>query len=175
MPFTFYGNWAPMIVTTGVTYIERARIAGSIASDGPLTGPVYETLAPINGAVWQVYMEYSTDGGTSWLESPTIRTPDVTPADGLIISLSAFYNAAEKLVEGFIAQFTYLNREVNPLGPSEPPYGFTLPSGSFRPAPQSIGNPYACPCTCMCTCRPAVRQRLKCAPRPGVGRQSATS
>jgi hypothetical protein len=162
MPFTFYGSWAPMIVTTGVTYVERARIAGSVASDGTLTGPVYETLAPINGAVWQVFMEYSTDGGVTWLESPTIRTPGVIPADGLIISLSSFYNATAKLVEGFIAQFTYLNREVNPLGPGEPPYGFTLPPGSFRPKPPSIGNSNICHCGCVCTCRPAPRHKPKC-------------
>jgi hypothetical protein len=146
MPFTFYGSWAPMILSTGVLYLERVRIAGSQGSDGLLTGPVGTTLAAIDGDAWQIFLEYSMDGGASWLPSPTIRTPYVTPVDGLGVDLSAFYDATKNLVEGAIVHFVYLNRQINPLGPTVPPFGFTLPPGSFRP-PRPVPRASDC-CSC---------------------------
>ena len=159
MPFTFFGRWAPLILSTGVTYVERARVAGSIASNGPITGPIGQQLAPIDGPAWQVYLEYSTDGGVTWLESPATRDPVVTPTDGLLVALYAFYDPTKKLIEGFLVHFIYLNPVINPPGPKQPPFGFTLPPDSFRPQPAIAPVPTRCGCKCGCSCRPLQYKR----------------
>jgi hypothetical protein len=164
MSFTFYGPWAPTILTMGVLYQERVRIAGSVSSDGLLTGPPGATLPAIDGGPWEVFMEYSTDGGVTWLQSPTVRTPYVTPAEGLGVDLSSFYDPTKNLVEGAIVHFVYLNREINPLGPTAPPFGFTLPPGSFR-TPRPVPKPPEGCCSC-CGERRCSCQRRKASRRP---------
>ncbi len=160
MPFTFYGRSAPLILSTGVTYLERARVAGSNASDGPITGPIGQRLAAIDGAAWQVFLEYSTDGGVTWLESPSTRDPVVTPTDGLLVALYAFYNSTQKLIEGFLVHFIYLNPVINPPGPNVPQFGFTLPPNSFRPQPPTPPIPAACGCKCRCSCHRPLQYKL---------------
>jgi hypothetical protein len=157
---TFYGKWSLTVIGVHAAFQERVRIAGSEGSDGPVAGVVGDTIAAINGTVWEAFMEWSSDGGANWFPSRIHRTPGVTPADGLIVTLNADDNTPA-LGDGdfndLIVQFTYLNREINPVGP--PPYSFTLPPSSFRPQPPGT----RCRCECICTCRPTKRsKRCQC-------------
>jgi hypothetical protein len=150
MPYAFYGSWAPLILTTGVKYPERVMVSGSNGSDGPITGPLGVTLPAISGNAWQVDIEYTADGGATWSPSPSTRDVVVTPADGLLVALFSFYDTSAKLIEGYDIHFVYLNPQVNPKG--SPPYGFTLPSSSFRPTPPNVGNGNMNCCKPKCTC-----------------------
>jgi hypothetical protein len=122
-----------------------------------VAGVVGESVAAIDGSVWDAYMEWSSDGGANWFPSRIHRTPGVTPANGLIVTLNADDNTPT-LGDGdfndLIVQFTYLNRQVNPIGPAQPPYSFTLPPTSFWPPRPGNGDSGSCCCEWDCTrCR----------------------
>ena len=164
MPITFYGKWSLTVTAANGTFQERVRIAGSQGSDGSVPGVVGNGIATIDGTTWQAYMEWTSDGGTTWENNLiTVRMPGVTPQDGLIVSLYASVLFRGPLrgnlnpdYFNLVVQFNYLNREVNPSGTT--PYSYTLPSGGFRPK-----RPSRCHCECICTCHPAKRSKgCKC-------------
>jgi hypothetical protein len=174
MPNTFYGKWSlkvsavnDKVVGVSGTVQERIRIAGSQGSDGPIAGVVGNGIAAIDGTAWEVYMEWSNDGGATWSSNLVQRTPSVTPSDGLIVTLYAWQDLLLGPVpgttppEGFnlVAQFVYLNRQVNPLGPNQPVHSFTLPASSFRPQRPAQGDSGRCCCECICTCHQAKRSK----------------
>jgi hypothetical protein len=158
---TFYGKWSLVVLAKNAVFQERVRIAGSLASDGPIAGVAGTSVAAIDGNAWQAFMEWSSDGGATWHPSRIHRLPGVTPTAGLIVTLNADDNTPA-LGDGdfndLIVQLTYLNRQVNPLGPSLPPYSFTLPPGAFRPRPPGGVHGGDRGCECTCTCRPAKRK-----------------
>lgn len=163
MPVAFYGKWSLVIVSKDADFQERVRIVGSSGSDGVINGVAGQGVASIDGASWQAFMEWSSDGGTNWFPSRMRRTPSVTAADGLIVTLGADDNTQE-LGDGdfndLVAQFVYLNREINPVGPGPSSYSFTAPATSFWPA-RPGGKP-VCSCQCVCTCQKAKPRKGRC-------------
>jgi hypothetical protein len=128
MPVTFYGKWSLEVVGNLHLFEERVRIVGSLASDGTVDGAVGTQVADIDGTSWDIFMEEVRPFGV-WEPQLIFRIPSVTPQDGLIVTL---YSVPPQ--DGiFTVKFKYLNTQVNPPGPSTPPFGFTLPPSSFRP------------------------------------------
>ena len=128
MPVTFYGKWSLEVVRNLHLFEERVRIVGSLASDGTVDGAVGTQVAAIDGTSWDIFMEERRILGV-WEPQLIFRIPSVTPQDGLIVTL---YSVPPQ--DGiFAVKFKYLNTQVNPPGPSTPPFGFTLPPSSFRP------------------------------------------
>jgi hypothetical protein len=148
MPVIFYGQWSLDVIGNVGEFQQRLRIAGSIASDGTVAGTVGTQLAAIDGAGWNVFMERSADGGATWLPNLVQRLPSVTPTDGLIVTLYGDDSVVAPQDSDVTVQLVYLNRQVNPTGPTPPPYSYTLPPGQFWPMPP----PRTCPCCCKCPC-----------------------
>jgi hypothetical protein len=165
MSVTFYGEWSLVIVSKNAAFEERVRIAGSAGSDGVVNGVAGQGIPDIKGSSWQAFMEWSSDGGANWYPSRIKRIPSVTSAEGLIITLFAddnFPGQGDGDYNDLIAQFVYLNRNVNPLGPGPSPYNFTLPKSSFWPPLGPGPRPDACECECICTCRKPKRPKRRC-------------
>jgi hypothetical protein len=144
MPVAFYGKWSLEVVANANKFEERARIIGQdmignergvLAStvDGKVGTKVVSTGLEDALAPWYVFMERSGDGGLTWQTNLIQRIPSVTPQDGLIVTLYADDSVVAPQDSNFIVKFKYLNKQVNPPGPSTPPFGFTLPPSSFRP------------------------------------------
>ncbi len=169
MPSTFYGKWSLLVTGNNAPeFQQRVRIAGSLASDGPVPGMVGQQVAVIDGMSWDAYLEWSSDGGASWSQSKIARTPGVTPQYGLAVTLSADIfsavlplgggrhgNMTVNIPDALDVQFGYLNPEVNPQGAYPPPFSFTLPSGSFYPQAPPLNQPAPCCCcgSLRCSCR----------------------
>jgi hypothetical protein len=137
MPVTFYGKWSLEVVGNVNEFEERMRIVGFLGGGSLATtvdGTVGTKVAAIDAPSWDVFMERSGDGGATWLPNLIQRIPSVTPQDGLIVTLYADDSVVAPENSDFIVKFKYLNTQVNPPGPSTPPFAFTLPPSSFRPA-----------------------------------------
>jgi hypothetical protein len=140
MPVTFYGKWSLEVVANANKFEERARILG-VGGGGVLAFTVDGTVGTKVAAIeksrpelpWDVFMERSGDGGLTWQTNLVQRIPSVTPQDGLIVTLYADDSVVAPQDSNFIVKFKYLNTQVNPPGPSTPPFGFTLPPSSFKP------------------------------------------
>jgi hypothetical protein len=52
MPVTFYGNWSFEVVGNVGEFPQRAVIAGSVASDGIVSGTIGTKVASIDGPSW---------------------------------------------------------------------------------------------------------------------------
>jgi hypothetical protein len=148
MPITFYGKWSLEVIRNVEESQQRLRIVGSVASDGIVDGTVGTHVAEIDGNAWNVFMERSSDGGATWLENIVQRTPSVTPKDGLIVTLFGDDDIVAPQNSDVTIQFVYLNPQVNPQGPANPPYIYTLPPEQFWPMPP----PRICSCCCKCSC-----------------------
>jgi hypothetical protein len=151
MPITFYGKWSLDVIGNVGEFDQRVRIMGSVASDGSVSGAVGTRVAEIDGDGWNVFLERSSDGGVTWLPNVVQRIPSVTPKDGLIITLFGDDAIVPPQDSDVTVQFVYLNQQVNPPGPTQPPYSFTLPPGQFWP--KRPPEPCPCCCKCPCTCR----------------------
>ena len=158
MPVTFYGKWSLEVVGNVGEFQQRLRIVGSAASDGVVGGAVGTQVAAIDGASWNVFMERSADGGATWLANLVQGIPTVTPADGLTIMLYGDDSLVPPQLSDVTAKFVYLNPQVNPPSPVQPPLGYTVPPGQFWPAPPKP----ICPCCrkfpCCC-CHKTARRR----------------
>jgi hypothetical protein len=148
MPATFYGKWSLDVIGNVGEFLQRLRIVGSLASDGTVAGTVGTQLAEIDGSGWNVFMERSSDGGVTWLPNVIQRIPSVNPKDGLIVTLYGDDAVVPPLDSDVSVKFVYLNQQVNPPGPTQPPYSYTLPPGNFWPQ----RPPLVCPCCCKCPC-----------------------
>jgi hypothetical protein len=160
MPITFYGKWSLEVVGNVGEFDQRVRIVGSVAGDGSVSGAVGTQVAAIDGDGWNVFLERSSDGGTTWLPNLVQRIPSVTQKDGLIVTLYGDDSVVPPKDSDITVQFVYLNQQVNPPGP-QPPYSFTLPPGDFWPMPP----PKLCPCCCKhpCVCHVGkARKRCGC-------------
>jgi hypothetical protein len=148
---TFYGKWSLDVIANVGEFQQRLRIVGSVASDGLVAGTVGTQVPEIDGNPWNVFMERSSDGGVTWLPNLVQRIPSVTPKDGLIVTLFGDDSVVPPQDSDVSVQFVYLNRQVNPKGPAQPPFAFTLPAGQFWPK----RPPEICPCCCKwpCNCR----------------------
>jgi hypothetical protein len=148
MPATFYGKWSLDVIGNVGEFEQRLRIVGSVASDGTVAGTVGTQVAAIDGDGWNVFMERSSDGGTNWDLNLIQRIPSVTPKDGLIVTLFGDDSVVAPQDSDVTVKFVYLNAQVNPPGPAQPPYSYTLPPGQFWPQLP----PPVCPCCCQCPC-----------------------
>jgi hypothetical protein len=157
MPVTFYGKWSLDVIGNVGEFDQRVRIVGSIASDGSVSGAVGTQLAEIDGASWEVFLERSSDSGTTWLPNVIQRVPSVTQTDGLIVTLFGDDSIVPPQDSDVTVKFVYLNRQVNPVGP-QPPYSFTLPPGQFWPMPP----PKLCTCCCKHSCCCGVTKSRNC-------------
>ena len=155
MSITFYGKWSLKVLSTSAFFMERAHIRGSNASDGVILGVAGQGIAEIDGTAWTVDMEWSSDGGANWHPSRMRRLPLIAPGEGLYITLGADDNtpeAGDNDYNDLVIHLVYLNRKVNPLGPDEPPYHFTLPPGSFWPPREPGGGGGSTDQSCCCCC-----------------------
>ncbi len=84
MSIIFYGSWSLTVLSSSAVDLERAVIAGSVASDGILNGVAGNTIPRIDGVAWTMDMQWSSDGGSSWYPSRIRRLPASSPTDGLI-------------------------------------------------------------------------------------------
>jgi hypothetical protein len=150
MPVTFYGKWSLDVVQAGGgVFAHRFQIAGSLASDGIVPVTTGTQIAAIDGDSWEIIPEFSEDDVT-WTPGDVARFPGVTPQDGLIVTLAA---------DQFAVRFVYLNTQVNPQGPTQPPYSYTVPASQSlpqRPAPVSTR------CGCRCGARAESKRRCCC-------------
>jgi hypothetical protein len=142
VPVTFYGKWSLEVVGNDSQFEERVRIVGLIVTTAAPTNPtqllvigatVGTKVAAIDAPSWDVFVDLSADGGATWETNLIQRIPSATPQDGLIVTLFAKPDSVIPQLNMVTVKFKYLNTQVNPPGPSTPPFGFTLPPSSFRP------------------------------------------
>jgi hypothetical protein len=161
MPATFYGQWSLEVVGNVDEFMQRVRIVGSIASDGIVAGAVGMQVAAIDGDGWNVFLERSSDNGATWQTNLIQRVPSVTFPDGLIVTLFGDDDIVLPQDSDVSVKFVYLNQQVNPPRPFQPPVPFTLPPSQFRPPLP----PRVCPCCCQCPCgchHPKKPKRRRC-------------
>jgi hypothetical protein len=155
MPVTFYGNWSFEVVGNVGEFPQRAVIAGSVASDGIVSGTIGTKIASIDGPSWTLTLQRSEDGGTTWKENIENPLPSVTPQNGWIVTVYGDDAVVPPQYADVSIKLVYLNPVVNPPPPI-PGYSFTLPPQNFRP-PSPVHPVPICECECcrskMCSCR----------------------
>jgi hypothetical protein len=160
MPATFYGKWSLEVVGNVNEFKQRARIVGSIASDGVVDGTIGTQVASIDGEGWNVFLERSSDNGATWQTNVIQRVPSVTFPDGLIVTLFGDDGIVLPQDSDVSVKFVYRNPQVNPPCPFQPPFPFMLPPGQFRPPLP----PRVCPCCCRynCGCHYSKKPKSRC-------------
>ena len=156
MPATFYGKWSLKVVGNVNEFKQRIRIVGSVDSDGVVDGALGTQVAAIDGDGWTAFLERSGDNGATWQANVIQRVPGVTFPDGLIVTLYGDDEVVPPQDADVAVQFVYLDPQVNPPRPAQPPFPFTVPPGQFRPPPPPRPCPccYRCPCGCLTTGKP---------------------
>ena len=147
----FYGPWSLAVIGKNADFLQRVVIEESLASDGPLSGVVGQTVAAIDGERWTVSVESSSDHGATWRASRIRRVPGVIAPEGLIVTISsddAVPGGSDGDFDDLVVRFVYLNKDVNP--PGTEPYPFTLPGDAFRPRLPARNPTCGCPRACSC-------------------------
>lgn len=155
MPVTFYGKWSFEVVGNVGEFPQRAVIAGSVASDGIVSGTIGTKIASIDGPSWTLTLQRSEDGGATWKENIENPLPIVTPQDGWTVTVYGDDAVVPPSFADVSVKLVYLNPVVNPPPPA-PGFNYTMPPSAFRPP--LPGRPVSnCDCECgrpkMCVCR----------------------
>jgi len=131
----------------------RMRIQGSTDADGIVTSPVGQGIASIDGASWNIFIEFSRDNNVTWKEDTDYRWPSVTATNGLVVNITASVHYYNEIFEALdLVQLVYLNRTINPPGSGKPPFGFTVPS-YWPQRGDGGGTQKGCTCGCCRCCR----------------------
>jgi hypothetical protein len=158
----FYGKWSMKVTGKNSPRKQRMLIESTSGIEQTLEDvAVGQSIANIDFPLWHVVI-LSSDGGPGSNASRIRRVPGVIEPDGLIVTLHSddvVGSGGDEDFNDLIAQFTYLNPEVNPAG--VPHYPFNMPPGAFRPARPERDKPRH-RCECVCVGRGGKRWRCTC-------------